>query len=137
MGVKIGLTVLKRHGANNIPADSTHVNPANLYPRLTFAGLGTAEEIDEFLVGHAPKAAANARVVCDFDETVASDVAIVEIGRVPADVDAGFGAGALACETARGFVDVHHFPHGHAEALDGQKGRLHVYLGLYRVYGPV
>jgi hypothetical protein len=65
--MQVGLTVLERQGANNIPADSTHVNPANLYPRLAFAGLGAAEEVYEFLVGHAPKATANARVICDFD----------------------------------------------------------------------
>jgi len=56
-------------------------------------------------------------------------VSIVEVGRVTADVDTRLGARAFACEATRGFVDVHHFPHGHAETLDRREGRLHVDLG--------
>ena len=96
--MQIGLTVLKRQGANDIPADSAHVDPANLYPRLTLAGPGAAEEADELLVGHAPKAAANARVICDFDQTVLSNVSIVVIGRVPANVNTRFCPGAFVHE---------------------------------------
>jgi hypothetical protein len=93
---KLPLTVLKRQSANDVPTDPAHINPANLYPRFTFAGLGAAEEVYEFYVGHTSEAAANTRVVCDFDETVLSDVSEIEIGGVLADVDARFCARAFA-----------------------------------------
>lgn len=80
--------VLKRQSANDIPADPTHIDPANLYPGLTLTSSGVTEEVYEFHVGHTAEAAANTGVVCDFDETILSDVSIIEIGRVPANVDA-------------------------------------------------
>ena len=53
-------------------------------------------------------------------------MSIVEIGRVSADVDTRFGARAFAREATRGLVNVHHFPHRHAETLEGQEGGLGV-----------
>jgi len=133
--MRIRHTIFKRHGANNIPTNSTNVNPTDLDPRLAFAGGGTVEEVDEILVGHTSKTAPNARVVCDFDETVLSDVPIVEVGRVPANVDTRFGTRSLTSEATRGFVDVHHFAHRPAEALDGWEGDLEV--GLFGRCGPM
>ena len=126
--MQIGLTVLEGQSSDDIPADTADINPANLYPRLAFAGLGVVEEIDQLLVGHALKPTANARVVYYFDLTVLSYMSIVEICRVLADVDAGFGARTITHEATRGLGDVHHFPHGHAEALDWGEGRLGVDL---------
>lgn len=133
--MRIRRTVLERQSANNVPTNSTNVNPTDLDPRLAFAGCGTVEEVYEFLVGHASKAAPNARVVGDFDETVLSDMSVVEVGRVPANVDARFGTRTFADETARGFVNVHHFAHRPAEALDGWEGDLDV--GLSGRHGSV
>ena len=126
--MRIGRTVFKRQGANNIPTNPANINPTDLDPGLTLAGRGTVEEVDEALVGHTPKAAPNARVVCDFDEAVLSDMAIVEVGRVPANVDTRFGTRTFAREATRGFVDVHHFAYRLAEALDGWDGDLDVGL---------
>ena len=58
-------------------------------------------------------------------------MSITEIGRVSADIDTGLGARTFGCEETRGSVDVDHFPHGHAEALDGRGGRLHIGLGIF------
>ena len=124
--MRIGRTILKRQGANNVPTDSTNIDPTNLDPRLAFTGGGTVEKVDEFLVGHTSKAAPNARVVRDFDETVLPDMTIVEVCRVPANVDTRFGTRTFAGETARGPVNVHHLAHRPAEALDGWEGDLDV-----------
>ena len=55
-------------------------------------------------------------------------MSIVEIGRVPANVDTGFSAGTFAHEATRGPVNVHHLPHRHTEALDGREGILSIDL---------
>ena len=124
--MRIRRTILKRQGANNVPTDSANINPTDLDPRLAFTGGGAVEQVDEFLVGHTSKAAPNTRVVRDFDETVLPDVPIVEVGRVPANVDTRFGTRTLGGETTRGFVYVHHLAHRPAEALDGWEGDLEV-----------
>ena len=126
--MRIRRTIFKRQGANNIPTNSTNINPTDLDPRLAFAGRGTVEEADEFLVGHAPKATPNARVVRDFYEAVLPDVPIVEVGGVPANVDTRLGTRTFTREATRGFVDMHHFAHRPAKALDGWKGDLDVGL---------
>ena len=64
-------------------------------------------------------------------------MSVVEVGRVPANVDTRLSTRTFGREATRGSVDVHDFPHGHAEAVNGRDGRLYLGLGEFGGCGPV
>lgn len=111
------LTIFQCKRTDHVPADSSDINPPHLDPRLFLTRLLVLKEPHELPVGHPPKARAQGRIVDDVNQTLLSDVPIVQVCALPARIDTGLRANVSTQHHGRRAVHLDHFAHRRAKAI--------------------
>ena len=126
----LSFTIFHSECADDIPADTSNVDPANSDPWLTGGCSVVLKEADEPAIGHATSAASDRRVVDDVDDTFLAYVSIRGVCAITARVDARFGTQTATGTQHKGrhAIDGHDLPDSCAEAVYrsylGHRGRM-------------
>ena len=110
-------TIFHSDCADDIPANTSNVDPANSDPWLTGGCSVVLKEADEPAIGHATSAASDRRVVDDVDDAFLAYVSIRSECAITARVDARFGTQTATQHKGRRAMDGNDLPDSCAKAV--------------------